>query len=119
MRSAMKKIPFGTTGASVSELCLGALHLGSNTADDVSIEILDAYVERDVAKALKVWENDKDVDDMYDSLFRELLTYMMEDPKKISACTEYIIIARYLERCGDHACKMAEKIIDIKMPVQK
>lgn len=44
------------------------------------------------------------------SIFRECITYMMEDPKNIARCSHYAMIARYLERCADHACKMAEKI---------
>ena len=73
-------------------------------------DVLDAYVERDVAKALKVWESDKEVDDMYDSLFRELLTYMMEDPRSITACTHLLFIAKNIERIGDHTTNIAEDI---------
>lgn len=53
---------------------------------------------------------DDEVDELRISIFRECLTYMMENPKNIPICTAYIMIARYLERCGDHACKMGEKI---------
>ncbi|MCX6664795.1 MAG: phosphate signaling complex protein PhoU [Euryarchaeota archaeon] len=55
-------------------------------------------------------ERDDDVDELRYSIFRECITYMMEDPKNITICTHYIMIARYLERCGDHACNMAEQI---------
>jgi phosphate transport system protein len=55
-------------------------------------------------------ERDDDVDELRYSIFRECLTYMMEDQKVITRCTHYILVARYLERCADHACKMAEKI---------
>jgi len=73
-------------------------------------DVLDAYVERDVAKAMKVWEHDKDIDDMYDSLFRELLTYMMEDPRSITSCTHLLFVAKNIERIGDHTTNIAEDI---------
>lgn len=50
------------------------------------------------------------VDALRHSIFREGITYMMEDPKNIPRCTHYIMVARYLERCGDHACKIAENV---------
>jgi len=55
-------------------------------------------------------ERDDDIDSLRYSIFRECITYMMEDPKKIERCARYVMVARYLERCADHACKMAEKI---------
>ncbi|HLT02732.1 MAG TPA: phosphate signaling complex protein PhoU [Geminicoccaceae bacterium] len=73
-------------------------------------DILDAYVERDADKALAVWHRDDEVDDMFVSLFRELLTYMMEDPRNISPCTELLFVAKNLERIGDHTTNIAEKI---------
>ena len=73
-------------------------------------DVLDAYVERDVAKAMKVWERDKDIDDMYDSLFRELLTYMMEDPRSITSCAHLLFVAKNIERIGDHTTNIAEDI---------
>ncbi|MFX1295738.1 MAG: phosphate signaling complex protein PhoU [Promethearchaeota archaeon] len=60
---------------------------------------------------IKDIENRDDImDELYNSIFRECLTYMLEDQKTITRCVNYIMMARYLERCGDHACKMAEKI---------
>jgi phosphate transport system protein len=73
-------------------------------------EILDAYVEQDTEKALKVWKQDEDVDSMYTGLFRELITYMMEDPRNITACTHLMFIAKNIERIGDHATNIAETI---------
>jgi phosphate transport system protein len=73
-------------------------------------DVLDAYVERDVTKAMKVWERDKDIDDMYDSLFRELLTYMMEDPRSITSCAHLLFVAKNIERIGDHTTNIAEDI---------
>jgi phosphate transport system protein len=73
-------------------------------------DVLDAYVERDIDKAIAVWRRDDEVDDMFTSLFRELLTYMMEDARNISPCIDLIFVAKNLERIGDHATNIAEKI---------
>jgi phosphate transport system protein len=73
-------------------------------------DVLDAYVERDSDKAVAAWHRDDEVDDMYTSVFRELLTYMMEDPRNISACLDLIFAAKHLERMADHATNIAEKI---------
>ena len=73
-------------------------------------EVLDAYVDRDSAKAIRVWERDEEVDEMYTSLFRELLTYMMEDPRNITPCTHLLFIAKNIERIGDHATNIAETV---------
>ena len=71
-------------------------------------DVLDAYIEHDADKALDVWQRDEEVDGMYTSLFRELLTYMMEDPRNISPCTHLLFIAKNIERIGDHATNIAE-----------
>ncbi len=73
-------------------------------------EVLDAYIEHDAEKAVRVWERDEEVDEMYTSLFRELLTYMMEDPRNITPCTHLLFIAKNIERIGDHATNIAETI---------
>lgn len=73
-------------------------------------DVLDAYVERDADKAVAVWHRDDEVDDMYTSVFRELLTYMIEDPRNISPCLDLIAVAKNLERIADHATNIAEKI---------
>jgi phosphate transport system protein len=73
-------------------------------------DVLDAFVEGDVDKAIRVWEHDREVDEMYDSLFRELLTYMMEDPRSITACTHLLFVAKNIERIGDHITNIAEDI---------
>ncbi len=74
-------------------------------------DALYAFETGDISKFNDFIEREATVDELRYSIFRECLTYMMEDPSVITRCTYYIIIARYLERCGDHACKMAEKII--------
>ncbi|MGD9538598.1 MAG: phosphate signaling complex protein PhoU [Alphaproteobacteria bacterium] len=73
-------------------------------------DVLDAFVDRDVEKALSVWRRDEEVDALYNSLFRELLTYMMEDPRHITPCIHLLFIAKNLERIGDHATNIAEQI---------
>jgi phosphate transport system protein len=73
-------------------------------------QVLDAYSQRDVAKALEVWRGDEETDAVYDSLFRELLTYMLEDPRNITFCTHLLFCAKNIERIGDHATNIAETV---------
>jgi phosphate transport system protein len=73
-------------------------------------DVLDAYVERDADKAYAVWTRDAELDEMYSSLFRELLTYMMEDPRSIGPCTHLLFMAKNIERIGDHATNIAENL---------
>jgi len=73
-------------------------------------DILDAYVARDADKALAVWLRDEELDEMYTSLFRELLTYMIEDPRNITSCTHLLFMAKNLERVGDLTTNIAETI---------
>ena len=72
---------------------------------------IEAFVERDTDKAEDVWRHDEEVDALYTSLFRELLTYMMEDPRNITSCTHLLFCAKNLERIGDHATNVAERAI--------
>jgi phosphate transport system protein len=71
-------------------------------------ETLDAYSAHDAEKAIAAWKRDQEVDDMYNSLFRELLTYMMEDPRNIGPSTHLVFIAKNIERIGDHTTNVAE-----------
>jgi phosphate transport system protein len=73
-------------------------------------DAIDAYVERDAQKAVRVWQSDEALDEMYTSLFRELLTYMMEDPRNITPSTHLLFIAKNIERIGDHATNVAENV---------
>jgi len=73
-------------------------------------QVLDAYAGRDLAKALSVWKGDQEVDAMCISLFRELLTYMMEDPRNITFCIHLMFSAKNIERAGDHATNIAETV---------
>ena len=79
------------------------------TADMVH-DALDAYAARDAQAAVAVCESDRVVDDFYNSLFRALLTYMMENPHNISASAHLLFIAKNLERIGDHATNIAEMV---------
>jgi phosphate transport system protein len=72
---------------------------------------LDAYLSRDLARAHDVRRSDQDADAMYTGLFRELLTYMMEDPRNITACTHLLFAAKNVERIGDHVTTIAENVI--------
>lgn len=73
-------------------------------------QVLDAYATRDVQSAVSVWFQDEDIDAHYNSLFRELLTYMMEDARTISSCAHLLFIAKNIERIGDHGTNIAENI---------
>jgi phosphate transport system protein len=73
-------------------------------------QVLDAYARRDVAMAIEVWRGDEEIDAVNNSLFRELLTYMMEDPRNITFCTHLLFCAKNIERMGDHATNIAETV---------
>ncbi len=72
--------------------------------------VLDAYARRDDSKAMAVWRGDEEIDAMCTSVFRELLTYMMEDPRNISFCIHLLFCAKNVERMGDHATNIAETV---------
>jgi phosphate transport system protein len=73
-------------------------------------DVLDAFAHNDAAKAHDVWQRDEEIDQVYTGLFRELLTYMMEDPRTITACTHLMFIAKNIERAGDHVTNIAELV---------
>jgi phosphate transport system protein len=73
-------------------------------------DVLDAFAARDIDRAKAVWQRDNEVDEHYDSIFRELLTYMMGDPRTIASCAHLLFVAKNLERIGDHATNIAEII---------
>jgi len=72
--------------------------------------VLDSYSDRDAEGAVTVWRNDGEIDEIYNSMFRELLTYMMEDPRTIGLCTHLLFVAKNVERAGDHATNIAETV---------
>jgi phosphate transport system protein len=73
-------------------------------------EVLDSFAHRDATKAMAVWRGDEEIDAVNNSLFRELLTYMMEDPRNISYCIHLLFCAKNIERMGDHATNIAETV---------
>jgi phosphate transport system protein len=73
-------------------------------------QVLDAYSDRDINAAEAVWRQDGEIDETYNSLFRELLTYMMEDPRTIGHSTHLLFVAKNIERTGDHATNIAEVV---------
>lgn len=91
----------------------GALNTVSRMGDLVQIMIkqaLDAYIERDAQKAGDVRARDREVDLLHTSLFRELLAYMMQDPRYITPCTHLLFVAKNIERIGDHTTGIAEQV---------
>ena len=90
-----------------AKLVRGVEHISDLVLEQLK-EVLDAYAARNEAKAVEVWGRDGAIDTMYTSLFRELLTYMMEDPRNISVCTHLLFCAKNIERIGDHATNIAE-----------
>ncbi|MFZ1775217.1 MAG: phosphate signaling complex protein PhoU [Rhizobiaceae bacterium] len=91
------------------KLATGLARMGRLAQEELNL-ILDAYVHSDVDKAMQVWRSDEDLDSLYNSIFRELLTYMMEDPRNISLCTHLLFGAKNMERIGDHATNIAETV---------
>ncbi len=87
----------------------GLAHMGRLVQENLKL-IIDAVGEGDTDKALTVWRSDAAIDEIYDALFRELITYMMEDPRNITPCTHLLFIAKNLERVGDHATNIAELV---------
>jgi phosphate transport system protein len=93
-------LPFSLTGlAAMARLVQENLRL-----------TLDAVAENDEKKAMQAWQSDQAIDDLYNSIFRELITYMMEDARSITPCTHLLFIAKNLERIGDHATNIAETV---------
>ena len=72
--------------------------------------VIDAQAENDAEKAVEVWRSDEAIDDIYNALFRELITYMMEDPRNITPCTHLLFMAKNIERAGDHVTNIAELV---------
>ncbi|TCT08257.1 phosphate signaling complex protein PhoU [Aquabacter spiritensis] len=91
------------------KLVRGVEHMSDLVLEQLK-EVLDAYAAKDPVRAVEVWRRDSGIDSMYTSLFRELLTYMMEDPRNISVCTHLLFCAKNIERIGDHATNIAETV---------
>ena len=103
---AKRLMALGTGGAGPVR---SLVNLGRFAAEMVR-DAMRAYVERDAPRAQQVWDRDRELDEMYTALFRELLTYMIEDPRRISASSHMLFMARDLERVGDRATNIAEMV---------
>jgi phosphate transport system protein len=88
-----------------------ALPLMADAAQRILKESLDAFVNEDAEAAERVIESDRPIDDLYEQIFRELLTYMIEDTRNISRAIKLIFIAKHLERVGDHSANIAEMVV--------
>jgi phosphate transport system protein len=91
------------------KLIRGVEHMASLVLAQIK-QVLDAYASRDLKSALAVWKGDEEIDAICTSLFRELLTYMMEDPRNITFCIHLMFCAKNIERMGDHATNIAETV---------
>ena len=82
----------------------------NEVAAELLKDVLDAYAQRDTERARAVWERDAELDALEDSVFRDLLTHMMEDPRNISYCAHLLFCSKNIERIGDHATNIAETV---------
>ncbi len=94
----------------VPRAIIGIKHM-NELATELMKDVLDAYAQRDVERARAVWEGDADLDALEDSVFRDLLTCMMEDPRNITFCAHLLFCSKNIERIGDHATNIAETVI--------
>ncbi len=97
-----KSAPVGTSVNTIKRM--------SQMVQDMVTEVLDAFVARDIQTANAIRLRDQDVDLIHNTLFRELLTYMMEDPRNITSCMHLLFIAKNIERAGDHTTGIAEQV---------
>jgi len=103
-----KRVIAVSTASLPRQLARGLEHLAELALVQLK-EVLDVYASRSPEKANSIRERDNEIDAIYTSLFRELLTYMMEDPRNITPCTHLLFCAKSLERIGDHATNIAER----------
>jgi phosphate transport system protein len=89
----------------------GALRRMANEVGKMLKDALDSYIQRDAELATTVIDRDNDVDQMYNGLFREFLTFMMEDPRNITACMHLHFIGKNIERMGDHVTSISEQVV--------
>jgi phosphate transport system protein len=108
-KNIAKRVTVLDTDLNLQTVMRGVEHMSELVLTQIK-DVLDSYAHRDVAKALEVWRGDEEVDAVNNSLFRELLTYMMEDPRNISVCIHLLFCAKNIERIGDHATNIAETI---------
>jgi phosphate transport system protein len=96
--------------ARVPRAIIGLKHM-NDVATELLKDALDAYAQRDEERAREVWVRDVDLDELEDSVFRDVLTHMMEDPRNISFCAHLLFCSKNIERIGDHATNIAETVI--------
>lgn len=108
-KNIAKRVVAISDQAQPQKIVLGVQHMSDLVQEQLK-DVLDAYASRDTTAAHDVWERDGAIDALYNSLFRELLTYMMEDPRNISFCTHLLFCAKNVERIGDHTTNVAETI---------
>ena len=94
----------------VPRAIIGIKHM-NDFATELMKDVLDAYAQRDVERALNVWERDVELDALDNSVFRDLLTHMMEDPRNITFCAHLLFCSKNIERIGDHATNIAETVV--------
>ncbi|MBT9292078.1 phosphate signaling complex protein PhoU [Prosthecodimorpha staleyi] len=104
-----KRVIAINTNFGAKKLVIGVEHLADIALEQLK-DVLDAFTARDDERALQVRKRDDEIDALYTSLFRELLTYMMEDPRNITICTHLLFCAKNIERIGDHATNIAETV---------
>ena len=98
-----------TDGFQAQKIVTGVQNMADLVMDQLK-DVLDAYAQRDLDRAMDVWRRDGSIDALYTSLFRELLTYMMEDPRNISFCAHLLFYGKNVERIGDHTTNIAETV---------
>ncbi len=107
-KNIAKRVPFLENAGTIEPLSL--MPEMARIATEMVHDVLTAFVERDAEAAVRVCERDRAVDDFYNSIFRTLLTYMMENPNNIGQSTHLLFIAKNVERVGDHATNIAEMV---------
>jgi len=108
-KNISKRVTAMSGNFAAKQLVIGVEHLSEIALEQLK-DVLDAFAARDDAAALNVRKRDDEIDALYTSLFRELLTYMMEDPRNITFCTHLLFCAKNIERIGDHATNIAETV---------
>lgn len=108
-KNVAKRVIAMGAGVPPQKLIHGVSHISQIALEQLK-NVLDAFTQKDSSKALGVWKRDEQIDAMYTSIFRELLTYMMEDARNITACTHLLFTAKNIERIGDHATNIAETV---------
>ena len=112
-----KRMTLVTEELRLNEVVLQLRHMADVVRDQL-MRVLQSYERRDVAVALDVWRKDQEIDALNTGLFRELLTFLMEDPRNITFCTHMLFCAKNIERMGDHATNIAETVYYIVQGTQ-